>query len=548
MKTCVFDKKALAAVRPEALSAYARAHGWIEAERFGRHSHVYVRAGAPEIVIPEVQRLGDYANIVLRLVEIFAEVSETDEISLYRGLLTFDRDIVRVRAAADCGNGSVTLDDGVNLITGARDMMRAAARSLHRRGEFLRGRMPRETEKYMRNVQLGQTEQGSFVVTLLGPVVSAPPTGPDAHIGTIHDDAPLEQRTTHLLEDALRATRNAANRAATNVPVSFAGADAFSRIVERGASANLFKAIAMMIGPFSEIDITLSWAFTRPVAAEKNVRFRASDAPILREGEKLLRNGRSRNEKARTLVGEIQAKRKEATSLLKRFLKRITAEMVSADPDAANKAVESVSKNPVAPTMDHAIAAAILLQQRGDFKGAIEKWRAIANIADGFNPEIGARAWFSVGYLCREGRENDHLAAIDAYDHSVRLKPDYAEAYYNRGVAKSDLGRHEQAIADYDEAIRLKPDYAEAYSNRGGAKSKLGRHEDAIADHDEAIRLRPDAAFAYYNRGVANTQLDRMDAAQQDLKAALAKARDAGDEALAEGVKRALDALLGGNG
>ena len=308
MKTCVLDKKALVAVRPEALAAYARAHDWKEVERFGRHSKAYVRDGAPEIVIPEVQDLGDYASIVLRLIEIFAEVSETDEISLYRCLLTFNRDIVRVRAATDCGNGSVTLDDGVNLITGARDMMRAAARSLHRPGVSLRGRMNRETEEYMRNVQLGQTEQGSFVVTLLGPVVLAPSEGPDAQIETMPDDAPLERRTTQLLEDALRATREAADGAATNRPASIADADAFFDIVEQGASANLFKAITMMIGSFSEIDITLSWAFTCRVAmAEKNVRFRSSDAHFLREGERLLRNGRSQDiEPNFSLVGRIR--------------------------------------------------------------------------------------------------------------------------------------------------------------------------------------------------------------------------------------------------
>ena len=40
-------------------------------------------------------------------------------------------------------------------------------------------------------------------------------------------------------------------------------------------------------------------------------------------------------------------------------------------------------------------------------------------------------------------------------------------AYYNRGFAYEEKGEHDQAIADYTEAIRLKPDYAEAYYNRG---------------------------------------------------------------------------------
>ncbi|WP_368013727.1 tetratricopeptide repeat protein [Laspinema palackyanum] len=46
-------------------------------------------------------------------------------------------------------------------------------------------------------------------------------------------------------------------------------------------------------------------------------------------------------------------------------------------------------------------------------------------------------------------------------------------------------------IASYNEAIRLKPDYPEAYSNRGNAQSDLGQHEDAIASYNEAIGSIP---------------------------------------------------------
>ena len=82
------------------------------------------------------------------------------------------------------------------------------------------------------------------------------------------------------------------------------------------------------------------------------------------------------------------------------------------------------------------------------------------------------------------------------------------QAYYNRGVAKADLGQHFAAIADYDIAIRLKPDdLADAYyDNRGQHAKELRRPRStlaAIADYDIAIRLKPDLADAYNNRGVA---------------------------------------------
>ena len=97
--------------------------------------------------------------------------------------------------------------------------------------------------------------------------------------------------------------------------------------------------------------------------------------------------------------------------------------------------------------------------------------------------------------------------AIEQYDKSIALNPDYAEAYNNRGVAKYSLGYHEDAIKDYEQAIRLNPDDALAYTNRGNAKNRLGRHVDAINDHDQAIRLKSDFAGAYTNRGVAKDRL-----------------------------------------
>ena len=56
-------------------------------------------------------------------------------------------------------------------------------------------------------------------------------------------------------------------------------------------------------------------------------------------------------------------------------------------------------------------------------------------------------------------------------------------------AAKYELGRHEAAVADYDEAIRLKPNYAEAYNNRGISKGKLGLKDEARKDFEIALEL-----------------------------------------------------------
>ncbi|MDR1318695.1 MAG: tetratricopeptide repeat protein [Treponema sp.] len=65
------------------------------------------------------------------------------------------------------------------------------------------------------------------------------------------------------------------------------------------------------------------------------------------------------------------------------------------------------------------------------------------------------------------------------------------------------------AIADYTQAIRLNPEYAKAYNNRGATYRRKGDIDRAIADYTRAIGLDPDNAApaelakTYYNRGVA---------------------------------------------
>ncbi len=217
---------------------------------------------------------------------------------------------------------------------------------------------------------------------------------------------------------------------------------------------------------------------------------------------------------AKRCLEEIKTKQDEANEIVRNMDSKAAAK----EPGEAKQAAENVQNNPEASPIDQAIARAILLQQHDRTDDAVEKWRAIAQVAEKSDNDLAARAWFSVGYLVRNKSPVD---CISANDKAIRLNPDYAEAYYNRGNAKNALGRHDDAIADYDEAIRLNPDDAEAYNNRGNVKNALGRHDDAIADYDEAIRLNPDYALAYNNRGVAKADLKRYDDAIADYDEAI---------------------------
>ena len=150
------------------------------------------------------------------------------------------------------------------------------------------------------------------------------------------------------------------------------------------------------------------------------------------------------------------------------------------------------------------------------------------------------------GYLA----QGEHQRAIEQYGEAIRLDPQDAVAYNQRGVAYVGLGQPERALQDFDEAIRLNPRHAcwpspscdwpsgpsrslwkggperlaSFHSNRGLAYNELGRRELALQDFDEAIRLDPQLAQAYHGRGLVYRAIGQVAEGDRDI----AKARELG--------------------
>src|SRR5215467_13976332 len=58
-------------------------------------------------------------------------------------------------------------------------------------------------------------------------------------------------------------------------------------------------------------------------------------------------------------------------------------------------------------------------------------------------------------------------SAIEKYNEDLKLDPNDATAYYNRGTSYVAKEQYARAIDDFTEAIRLWPEYTKAYLNRG---------------------------------------------------------------------------------
>ncbi|MCE2904155.1 MAG: tetratricopeptide repeat-containing serine protease family protein, partial [Anabaena sp. CoA2_C59] len=90
--------------------------------------------------------------------------------------------------------------------------------------------------------------------------------------------------------------------------------------------------------------------------------------------------------------------------------------------------------------------------------------------------------------------KGDNQGAIIAYNEAIRLNPNLAEAYNNRGIVRDELGDKPGAIDDYNLAIKFNPNLAQAYNNRGVVRDELGDKPGAIDDYNLAIKFNPNLA------------------------------------------------------
>lgn len=90
----------------------------------------------------------------------------------------------------------------------------------------------------------------------------------------------------------------------------------------------------------------------------------------------------------------------------------------------------------------------------------------------------------------------DNEQALRLYNASLDINPDDARIYNDRGYFKltrlelnSDVAYN--AVKDFDRAIKLNPNFANAYMNRALALSYVGRHLRACNDYNKAKELDP---------------------------------------------------------
>ena len=361
MKTIITDIDALRAVNARSIHAYLNSQGWTRRDDLGERGVVYVGLGNREVFAPGSDRLGDYAESVSALISEVAEAEQRDDIAVYRDLATADRDLLRFRAPQADGDGAIDLNSGVDLVQQSRDALLAAACSAASPRRYYRSGSNARANDYLKTVKLGQTEHGSFVVTLFSPVPPQLEAGAQRTLWPEIAEEPFGRQVTRTLAKAVDALVLAIAEVGRGADI-----EAFEKAVIQGVSANLCAAVAKFVSDGQGLDFSLTWARTRPSPEPRHrAVFNASDSELLAEAAKVLKSRESfRNEVLEGYVTVLNREMKATNGRvrLKTFVEGQTRSVaVELPPELYKRALEA-----------HESKTAISLEGDLDFEG--QRW------------------------------------------------------------------------------------------------------------------------------------------------------------------------------
>jgi tetratricopeptide (TPR) repeat protein len=203
----------------------------------------------------------------------------------------------------------------------------------------------------------------------------------------------------------------------------------------------------------------------------------------------------------------------------------------------------------ISQTSADAFERAVTACKRGQLADAERQFGAIL---DGDSGHFDAANLLAIVQFLR----GLHVEAVASFDRALRIRPDDAEALYNRalvlkamkrfdaalidferilalhprdvealcncGIVLFELSRFDSAVLSFDRALAIRPDHAQAHNSRGVALHALRRFDEAVASYDRALFLKPDYVEAFNNRGNALKALERFDEALASYDRALA--------------------------
>jgi Tfp pilus assembly protein PilF len=121
-----------------------------------------------------------------------------------------------------------------------------------------------------------------------------------------------------------------------------------------------------------------------------------------------------------------------------------------------------------------------------------------------------------------ETSAKDPKAAIVLLDEAIGLHPQFALAYYEKGLLYQKQNDLDNALAAFVKAIEIKPDYVDAKLQFGSTSLSMKNYEVAAQVFLDVIKAKNEMPLVYLYLGKAFVGLKQNDNAEKAFKQALA--------------------------
>ena len=237
-------------VTPRAIRVYAEGLGWQRVEGVNGKIAVYKNPDSPlrQLIVPLDEQFDDYGVRTAEAIQRLAEFEKRPAREILNHLLLPPADLLFLReVSSDAEGGTLPLDHAARVIDGTRKVLLSEAHSVLVPQPY-HPRMSRgEAEDFLSRCRLGQTDRGSFVLTVACPLVlKADLLDPNGE--------PFSRRVTSLLMQSLGELSQAADRMQIE--------DLADTSRHPGISANLCESLLLLrpTGERSYLNITVCWS------------------------------------------------------------------------------------------------------------------------------------------------------------------------------------------------------------------------------------------------------------------------------------------------
>jgi tetratricopeptide (TPR) repeat protein len=142
--------------------------------------------------------------------------------------------------------------------------------------------------------------------------------------------------------------------------------------------------------------------------------------------------------------------------------------------------------------------------QAGYWRESLDLWQHAVDVTEDNYIAHDAIGTLLIGY----GKPAE---AVPHFAQAIAVKPTFAQAQYNFGVALMNQDKNAEAGEHFRAALRILPDFAEAHSKLGRVLAQQRQLDAAVSEFTAALRLKPDFAEAHEDLGTVLANMNRMD-------------------------------------